>query len=1590
MTEAPLVCDVLRAAAVQDPDRVLVADEHRSLTAAELWDYTSKLLGVLSARDVVVGDRVAVIARRDAATVRLVIGLLATGRVPLVIDPARDDIGHRLERARPVLVLDEREEVGLAPRAFDEEVLAGAPGDPRPPARDAAAYLIFTSGTTAMAKGVVTTQRGLAHAAVDWLAVYGVPAGHSGGRLQFAGTGFDVFYSDVVRALTGRYRLFICPEEVRLDPARLVALLRKERIDMVELTPAVGALVLNEIEATGLGLPDLRQLAFGGEAWRVAQYRRALRLLPGRRIMNTYGLVETTVDNFVFDPGDALSGVPDEQIMAIGRPFPGCDVMLVDPETGVATTDEGELWIGGAYVAAGYLDEEGRMTPDALVVDVDVDEHGEDRPWFRTGDVARRDSGGTYWYVGRIGSVVKLHGQRVDLDAVDAIVSRSTGGGTCVTVLLDDQETLVTVVVARPDVSLDADEVRAVVTRELGPLATPSRVLRLPELPLNPNGKVDRRATAMLASSFHESGGASMGEAIAGAGGVGEPLAAMTDFCRRELGLERVHDDVPVAELGLDSLRVVRLLAMLGREYRCRLPVELVFSGPTLAEIAAQVEARRGQEGIGAPRRSRTGYPLTHAQQELLVHGALLPDPAVYVVPLVLQITGTIEPARIEAALQAVVAAHEPLHSRYLWSEEGWRAELTEPRLTLAVLDDGDDVSQESLLATPFDLASEPPIRAWLLPDGPGRRRLIVAMHHVATDGGSGQLFIDQLVEELRMPGATAAPTPGFGDLASEQVAPSEADLGYWRDLLAGVVAGAPRDPARKGFAHRFRRALGRGLTRELRAAAHAHGCTTFAVMLAALSECERRWSDSEDVLIGYPVSRRESAAAEPLIGMFIDTVACRVRVPPALTARAMIEKVRDQLAANGRHLGPACQQVLQEQTRGSGRPAFSCWLNHLGAKERVPPSPGLSAKVVETDQLGAIFDRTFYVYDDEDGIEIIAVAAAGVPRAVAESRLDQLLRMIARVVRYADEPLADADLSDPLAPVARVAPRPAERVLPFAASARRRPESTALLTSAGITSYGELAHAVAAYRCDDTMLEMTRSVEGVVALLAGLCRPGLTALWDPAQPEAWRDAYGAAIRETAVPDDDVARYCLPSSGSSGAPRAVVSDVDTLLHVLEDYLSALNVTPSDRFLLTAGLAHDPVLRDILAPLLVGASVSIPDRRQWHDPRALVDVIRTSSPTVLNLTPQLARLLVAAAGGTVLESVTRIVLSGDVLRADDISILRRAFPAATLFHGYGLTQTPQLIALQPLTDDLTEPLIGPARPGAKLLVIDREGRPCGLGQPGEIVVHGQLLASGIPAPVIEPAREDGDRPVRMLATGDRGELVGDGLVRYLGRVTDLVSVNGQLFDPGGVDRLLTEHPAVADSATLLATDNGHDRLVSAVVVRGDGVTELELKRRLRRQLPIGLIPARIATMPSIPRGVNGKVDRQALRERLQSAAIPVAQSLPPQTETERAVARIWQRHLRVPAVGIHDNFFDLGGTSLLLLHVHADLGRRWTQLPDVLTFYERPTVAGLAAEIDAGTTGSVEPRGHRQASRRAERDRRMASRRAVSVPPGSEG
>src|SRR5699024_8608336 len=163
--------------------------------------------GVLPARGVDVGDRVAVIAQRSAPTVRLVVALLALGRVPLVVDPRRDDIAHRLSVGRPEFVLDERGMIGIAPTDFDGEVEAAGPAEPAAPERTAPAYVRFASGTTATATGVVSTQHGLAQGAADWLDAQGGAPLDTGGALQFAGTGFDVFYEDIVRALAGRYRL---------------------------------------------------------------------------------------------------------------------------------------------------------------------------------------------------------------------------------------------------------------------------------------------------------------------------------------------------------------------------------------------------------------------------------------------------------------------------------------------------------------------------------------------------------------------------------------------------------------------------------------------------------------------------------------------------------------------------------------------------------------------------------------------------------------------------------------------------------------------------------------------------------------------------------------------------------------------------------------------------------------------------------------------------------------------------------------------------------------------------------------------------------------------------------------------------------------------------------------------------------------------------------------------------------------------------------------------------------------------------------------------------------------------------------------
>ncbi len=354
------------------------------------------------------------------------------------------------------------------------------------------AYVVFTSGSTGRPKGVMVPHHSLLAVASAWEDAYDLrrpPLRH----LQAAGFAFDVFTGDWVRALTTGGTLVGCPRRVLLDPGALAHLIHRERIECLELVPALADALAAHLEEQDQDLAGVRLMAVGSDTLRGRLYRRLCRLLgPGGRVVNSYGLTETTIDSTWF-AGASEDLLRDGQI-PIGRPLPGTRAYVLDDRAEpVPAGVVGELYIGGPGVARGYVNHPGQTAERFL-----PDPHGSPGSrMYATGDRARWREGGVLELLGRRDGQVKVRGFRVELAEIEAVLARHPGVNEAVVVVHEDQRGekrltayVVPAVVSYPTTS----ELRRWLKDRMPEPMMPSSYVFLEELPLSPNGKLDRSA----------------------------------------------------------------------------------------------------------------------------------------------------------------------------------------------------------------------------------------------------------------------------------------------------------------------------------------------------------------------------------------------------------------------------------------------------------------------------------------------------------------------------------------------------------------------------------------------------------------------------------------------------------------------------------------------------------------------------------------------------------------------------------------------------------------------------------------------------------------------------------------------------------------------------------------------------------------------------------------------------------------------------------------------------------------------------------------------------------------------------------------
>jgi amino acid adenylation domain-containing protein len=603
------VHELFEVEAARTPDATAVVFEKNRVTYGDLNTRANRLAHHLLSLGVGPETLVAILLDRSADMIAAVLAVMKAGGAYLPLDPAHpiDRLAYTVgDAAARVLLttsdlrerLPELERAGGATSpvwACIDVILddpAGAPASRENPAVPVhpsnMAYVIYTSGSTGRPKGTMVSHGSLANAFRAWEDVYGLRSIKS--HLQMASLSFDVCTGDIVRALCSGATLVIAPQQLLFAPARLCQLMREEQVQAAEFVPVVLRDVIRYLECAGESLDFMRLVVAGSDGWYNHEYLKVRDLCgPATRVVNSYGLTETTIDSTWFEgtPGD-LAG---DGMVPIGRAFPNTGILLLDRDMQlVPAGTPGEIVIAGEGLARGYL---GR--PDLTAARF-VPHPFSTTPGARvylTGDLARYLPDGTMEMLGRIDQQVKLRGFRIELAEVESVLAGHPLVKEAAAAVREDRpgdRRLVGYVVAADGAIVNAADLRRFVGEALPDYKVPSAIVVLTALPVSANGKVDRAALP-----------APDGERQTDEAFVAPRTAVerhIADIWREILAVEQVGLNDNFFELGGHSLLIVqmqaRLTVALGRTFT----VVDLFRFPTVSSLARHVSASAGTEGV--------------------------------------------------------------------------------------------------------------------------------------------------------------------------------------------------------------------------------------------------------------------------------------------------------------------------------------------------------------------------------------------------------------------------------------------------------------------------------------------------------------------------------------------------------------------------------------------------------------------------------------------------------------------------------------------------------------------------------------------------------------------------------------------------------------------------------------------------------------------------------------------------------------------------------------------------------------------------------------------------------------------------------
>lgn len=811
---------------------------------------------------------------------------------------------------------------------------------------------------------------------------------------------------------------------------------------------------------------------------------------------------------------------------------------------------------------------------------------------------------------------------------------------------------------------------------------------------------------------------------------------------------------------------------------------------------------------------------------------------------------------------------------------------------------------------------------------------------------------------------------------------------------------------------------LPHSLTQALEALSYQEGVTLFMTMLAAFQTLLYRYTQQEDIVVGSPIANRNRSELEGLIGFFVNSLVLRTDFSGKPTFRELLNRVREVTLGAYSHQDLPFEKLVEElhpERDLSRNPLFQVVFSLQNTPIVALELPGLTLSLFEYDCKTAKLDLELHLWQDLDSLKGQMVYSTDLFDDTTITRmLGHFQTLLESIVANPEQRISDLSLlTEEERQELLIDWNNTKKNHPenkcfhqlFEAQMEETPDAIAVVFDKQQLTYrqlniraNQLAHHLQKLGVVPDVIVgicVERSLEMILTLLGILKAGGAYLPLDPSLPQErlkfmLKDAQVSVLltqekllkhfedfsnpiicidkdwatitqhsqeNPTSCVTLDNLAYVIYTSGSTGKPKGVLLQHRGLSNLAASQIEVFNLQPSNHILQFASLSFDASIFEIVMALQTGATLYLANKESLIPGQPLLQLLREKAITHVTLPPAVLAVLPTES----LPALQTIICAGESC-TDDI-VKRWWNSQRRFFNAYGPTEATVWSTVAEISHIIEKPPIGRPIPNTQIYILDKHLQPLPIGITGELYIAGEGLAQGylncpeLTTEKFVPNPFNDKKGARLYKTGDLARYRPDGNIEFLGRIDNQVKIRGFRIELSEIETVLSHHQSVQKAVVIVKENiSGNKYLVAYIVLNVEMQNFSSLLRKfLKEKLPQYTIPKAFVVLDSLPLTASGKVDRYVLT----ALNTPTNHSIDkafiaPRTPTESSLAEIWAEVLNIERVGIYDNFFDLGGDSLLTVHLMKQIYKHFERELPLSSLFLNPTIESLATSLSSQT------------------------------------